>query len=81
MALVAAAFKTLVAGGAGQLHYYNSAADAPATVAGSGYFNSITNRLKLGDVILSFGTSGTLIDVIVVTSATGAATVTTVNGT
>lgn len=81
MAFAASGFKTLIQGGAGQLHYYQSGADALATVIASGYFNSITDSLKNGDVILCFNTGSTLIDVLVVNSATKAATVTVVNGT
>jgi len=71
-----------VTGGARQIHWYSSA-DAIATVAGSGYFNDATNDLKQFDIILAVtSTGGTpAVDVLVVTSATGAATVTTTNGT
>lgn len=79
MALDATQFKTLVAG-ANQLHHYTSA-EAVATVAGSGYFSAITNRLKKGDIILAYDNNLDLADMLVVTSATGAATVTTVNAT
>lgn len=79
MALAAAGFNTVFAGVA-QVHLYVTT-DAVATVAGSGYFNSITNRLKNGDVIIVSDTNVPTIDVLTVTSATGAATVTTLNGT
>lgn len=57
--------------------------DAVATIAASGYFNDATNELKQHDVILAVGSTGgtATVDVLVVTSADGAATVTTTNGT
>jgi hypothetical protein len=71
-----------VTGGARQIHWYSSA-DAIGTVAGSGYFNDATNDLKQFDIILAVTSTGGVVavDVLVVTSATGAATVTTTNGT
>lgn len=69
-----------VAGANPGLWIYTSTADAVAAVAASGYFNNATNELKQNDVIV-FVDVGTGVDVLVVTSATGAATVTTVNGT
>jgi hypothetical protein len=71
-----------VTGGARQIHWYSSA-DAIATVIGSGYFNDATNDLKQFDIILAVTSTGgtAAVDVLVVTSATGAATVTTTNGT
>ena len=58
-------------------------ADLVATIAASGYFNTVTDSIKRNDIILAVsGVGGTpLVDVLVVTSATGAATVTTTNGT
>jgi hypothetical protein len=81
MALVATDL-TKVAGGARQVWHYTSA-DAPGTIAGSGYFNSVTDNLRQYDTILTVGTTGgtVTVDLLVVTSATGAATVTTTNGT
>jgi len=81
MALVATDL-TKVAGGAKQVWHYQSA-DAPATIAASGYFNSVTDNLRQWDTILTVGTTGGVVtvDLLVVTSATGAATVTTTNGT
>jgi hypothetical protein len=81
MALVASAL-TKVAGGAKQIWHYQTA-DAIATVIASGYFNGATENLRQFDVInVVGGVGGTVtVDVIVVTSATNAATVTTVNGT
>lgn len=77
MALTASALQK-VAGADQQLWLYNSA-DAIATVTGSGYFNDVTNNLKQNDIILVVGSTGgtRTIDVVVVTSATGATTVTT----
>lgn len=77
MALDATQFKTMVAG-ANQIHHYNTP-DAIATVTASGYFNAITARLKRWDIIHVVGLTGgaTTIDNVIVTSATGAATVTT----
>lgn len=81
MALVAADL-VKVAGGARQVWHYTSA-DAATTIAGSGYFNDVTNNLRQWDTILTVGATGgtATVDVLVVTSATGAATVTTTNGT
>ena len=81
MALTAANLSK-VAGGARQVWVYESA-DAVATIAGSGYFNSVTGNLRQYDVILAIGSTGgtATVDVLIVTSATGAATVTTANGT
>jgi hypothetical protein len=67
-----------LAGAEPGLHIYSNA-DAIATIVASGYFNSVTDNLKQNDVILCVGSTGgtRTIDVICVTSATGAATVTT----
>ena len=56
-------------------------ADAIATVIASGYFNNHTNELRQYDTIEVVSTTGPTVDLITVSSATGAATVTTVNGT
>lgn len=69
-----------IGGAAPGLWIYTSTADAVAAVAASGYFNLATNELKQNDVII-FVDVGAGVDVLTVTSATGAATVTTVNGT
>ena len=58
-------------------HSYLSAADAMATISASGYFNSITQNLAIHDVIFVSGSDDNLM--LEVTSATGAATVTTAN--
>lgn len=71
-----------IAGGAMSVFLYDSA-DAIGTIAGSGYFNSATNELKQNDVIIAVGSTGgtRTVDLLVVSSATGAATVTVINGT
>lgn len=55
--------------------------DALATVIASGYFNSWTDELRNGDIILVADTNVPTIDMLTVTSADNAATVTTLNGT
>jgi len=64
-------------GGGRQVHSYNGAADNAATCLASGYFNAITARLHQGDVIHIVSTAGSVLQDAVVTSATGAAVVTT----
>lgn len=79
MALTAANLHTIKAGVV-QLHFYITT-DAIATVAGSGYFNDVTDRLRQGDAIIVSDTNVPTIDLVTVSSASGAATVTVVNGT
>lgn len=79
MALDATKFVTHSNGGK-QLHGYNGGADSLATMSASGYFNGITDRLHIGDVIHAIGTNNTTLDTLMVTSASGALTVTTVVG-
>ncbi len=55
--------------------------DPIATVIGSGYFNPYAELVKNGDVIIVSDTNVPTIDVLAVTSADGASTVTTLNGT
>lgn len=62
------------------LWLYKSSVDAIAQMAASGYFNNHTDELRQGDVIIAVDTGAT-VDVLTVTSADNAATVTTVNGT
>ena len=71
-----------VAGGAMSV-FLDDSADAIGTIVASGYFNSATNELKQNDVIIAVGSTGgtRTVDMLVVSSATGAATVTTINGT
>lgn len=82
MALTAANLKLIAGSGDSNLFMYQST-DAIATIIGSGYFNSVTNNLKQFDIIICVGSTGgtATVDVITVSSATGAATVTTTNGT
>ena len=55
--------------------------EAIATVIGSGYFNPHYEHFNNGDVIIVSDTNVPTIDVITISSASGASTVTTVNGT
>jgi len=64
-------------GGGRQIHSYNGGADAAAAILTSGYFNAITNRLHQGDVIHVTAATNTVLQDALVTSATGAAVVTT----
>ena len=57
MALTAANLKLVAGGGTGNVWHYTTA-DAPGTVAGSGYFNDVTANLKQYDMILVAGTTG-----------------------
>ena len=72
-----------IAGAGDQNLFVYKSADAVATIAGSGYFNDVTDDLKQFDVIIAVGATGgtATVDVLIVSSATGAATVTTTNGT
>jgi hypothetical protein len=69
-----------IQGGTCTLWIYKTV-EAIATVVGSGYFNDYAGKLNNGDVILVSDTNVPTIDVFVVTSADGATTVTTANGT
>lgn len=82
MAFTKATLKMVATGGDQQLYMYNSA-DAISSIVGSGYFNTVTDRLKQNDIILVVGSTGgtRTVDAILVSSATAAATVTTINGT
>jgi len=82
MALSSSSLKKIAGAGDQNLFVYNSS-DAVATIAGSGYFNAVTDDLKQFDIILAVGSTGgtATVDVLIVSSATGAATVTTTNGT
>ncbi len=57
--------------------------DAIATVVASGYFNSHSDLVKENDIILCASSTGgtNAVDVLIVTSADGASTVTVTNGT
>lgn len=78
MALDATKLNRAFAGASPGLLTYQTP-DTGATVAASGYFNAVTNQLRQWDVIIGVcETGGTpKIETFVVTSATGAATVTT----
>ena len=60
--------------------YKISDADTITQAIASGYFDSFTDVLRQGDVIMVVD-PGTSVDVLTVSSADNAATVTTVNGT
>lgn len=82
MALDATNLKKIAGAGNQNLFVYQST-DAVGTIAGSGYFNNVTDDLKQFDVILAVGATGgtATVDVLIVSSATGATTVTCTNGT
>ena len=82
MALTAANLKLVAGGGTGNVWHYTTA-DAPGTVAGSGYFNDVTANLNQYDMRLVAGTTGRTGTFVLlgVTSGSGAAPVTTTNGT
>ena len=67
-------------GGANPGMWIYKSTEAVSAVSGSGYFNNATNELKQFDVIVVISATGgtAAIDLTTVTSATGAATVTTV---
>lgn len=67
-------------GGSVTLWLYKTV-DPIATVIGSGYFNGASEVVRNGDIILVADTNVPTIDMITVTSADGAAVVTTLNGT
>ena len=75
--------KKIAQGGDGNSIWYYVDGDAVGTIVGSGYFNSEYQNLKENDVILCVGAAGgtETVDLLVVSSATGATTVTTTNGT
>lgn len=78
----AASGLTKTSGGARNLWMYTTA-DSIATVIASGYFNTAYENMKTQDVIIVVSSNGGThaVDVLVVTSATFATTVTTTNGT
>ena len=71
--------KKIAEAGGNSVFFYTDG-DAIATIAASGYFNSAYAELKQGDIIIvTSGIGGTIAaDVLSVTSASGATTVTTV---
>lgn len=76
MPLVTANLERIGGGGRG-LYIYDALADTITTVIASGYFNGIFQQLRNRDAIIVISNNGAAIDTIFVTSATGAATVTT----
>jgi hypothetical protein len=60
------------------LFIYYGAADTAATMQASGYFNTVTDQLHKGDVIIMIGNAYATIDMAFVNSTSGAATVTTI---
>jgi len=82
MALDATNLKKIAGAGDMNVFLYKST-DAISTIVGSGYFNNSTGDLKQFDVILCVGATGgtATVDVVIVSSATAATTVTTTNGT
>lgn len=71
-----------IAEAGGNSVFFYSDGDAINDIIASGYFNSAYNQFKKGDIILCVGTNGgtPTVDILVISSATGAATVTVVNG-
>tara|TARA_B100000959_G_C14566528_1_gene453971 strand:+ start:238 stop:486 length:249 start_codon:yes stop_codon:yes gene_type:complete len=82
MALDATNLKKVAGAGDMNVFLYKST-DAISTIVGSGYFNNSTDDLKQFDIILCVGATGgtATVDVVIVSSATAATTVTTTNGT
>lgn len=78
---IANPIKKIAEAGGNSVFFYTDG-DAVSAIAGSGYFNSATNELKENDVIIAVGSNGgtQTVDILVISSATGAATVTVVNG-
>lgn len=78
MALVRSKFQHLGGAGEGQVYLYQTP-DAHATVIASGYFNLVTDQIRQFDMILTVVATGGTVQTsqIIVTSATGAAVVTT----
>ena len=64
-------------GGANPAMWIYHSTDAIGTIDDSGYFNDVTNELKQWDVIVCIGATGgtATVDLAVVKTATGAATV------
>ena len=73
--------KKIAEAGGNSVFFYTDG-DAIATIAASGYFDLATENLKENDIILCVGLNASTqtVDICVVSSATGAATVTVVNG-
>ena len=61
MAFAQANWATVAASKAGQapsIYSYKSAGDNKATIAGSGYFNSVEGLINTGDWIYTYGSDG-----------------------
>jgi len=73
--------KKIAEAGGNSVFFYTDG-DAISTIAASGYFNDATNELKENDVIIAVGSNGgtQTVDILTISSDTGAATVTVVNG-
>lgn len=73
--------KKIAEAGGNSVFFYTDG-DAIATIAASGYFDLATENLKENDIILCVGSNASTqtVDICVVSSATGATTVTVVNG-
>jgi hypothetical protein len=67
--------------GGQRLWHYQQATDVLATIAASGYFNAVASQLSKGDIIFVYDTAAPTYDILFVTSASRAATVTTANAT
>lgn len=74
--------KKIAQGGAGNNIWFYSDDDTITAIATSGYFNSAYKEVRENDVILCVGSNGgsQTVDILVVTSTTGATTVTVTNG-
>lgn len=70
-------FHTLITGSP-SVHYYKTS-DVRTDADASGYYNLVTERLREHDLILLVASTGgtETVDILIVTSATGATTVTT----
>jgi len=70
-----------IQGGTVTLWLYKSVTDTVATMVTSGYFDPVAELVRNGDIIIMVDTNVPTIDVVLVSSADGASTVTVVNGT
>lgn len=66
-----------LAGGIRKLYVYDAGADAIGAVTAADYFGAVRDELDAKDVIVVLGANLTTIDLVFVTSARGAASVTT----
>ncbi len=70
-----------IQGGTVTLWLYKSVTDSLATMIASGYFDPVAELVRNGDIIIICDTNVPTIDMVTVTSADGASTVTVLNGT